>query len=475
MGYIHFSEDEKNRANSVNIVSYLQSKGESVKRCGNEHSWESPSGKVSLRGSDWYSQYEQVGGGPVSFVQKFYGLNYPEAVTELLGNNSYELAMSQDKLQKKAEHKELVIPPRNNDMRRAYAYLLGERFIDRDVLNVFAHSGLIYEDAEHHNVVFVGKDSEGNPKHIQKRGTHSKSSYKGNVEGSDANYSFRFLGKSNKLYVFEAPIDMLAYISLHKENWTDHSYVALCSTADCSAIQILETNENIDTVYLCLDHDSAGIVGAYRVAESIHALGDYSVWRSYPKHKDWDEDLKALNGKEAVPSSEHPKLINFKKTYEMIEKVDIIQDSIYQELSRSKGYLVEDTIKRMRSSLSAFQRSTFADQKKENLYRFSKYALAFCCVRNEQLQLNYSQEQWKDEVFKAYKLHKDAGSSGHQYDDLMREVNALEKKFDSQVSFTADESVNLCKEMCSLAMNGIRLASTIDCELSESQAPTLTM
>ena len=411
MGYIHFSEDEKNRANSVNIVSYLQSKGETVKRCGNEHSWESPSGKVSLRGSDWYSQYEQVGGGPVSFVQKFYGLNYPEAVTELLGNNSYELAMSQDKLQKKAEHKELVIPPRNNDMRRAYAYLLGERFIDRDVLNVFAHSGLIYEDAEHHNVVFVGKDSEGNPKHIQKRGTHSKSSYKGNVEGSDANYSFRFLGKSNKLYVFEAPIDMLAYISLHKENWTDHSYVALCSTADCSAIQILETNENINTVYLCLDHDSAGIVGAYRVAESIHALGDYSVWRSYPKHKDWDEDLKALNGKEAVPSSEHPKLINFKKAYEMIEKVDIIQDSIYQELSRSKGYLVEDTFKRMRSSLSAFQRSTFADQKKENLYRFSKYALAFCCVRNEQLQLNYSQEQWKDEVFKAYKLHKDTGST----------------------------------------------------------------
>ena len=475
MGYIHFSEDEKNRANSVNIVSYLQSKGESVKRCGNEHSWESPSGKVSLRGSDWYSQYEQVGGGPVSFVQKFYGLNYPEAVTELLGNNSYELAMSQDKRQKKAEHKELVIPPRNNDMRRAYAYLLGERFIDRDVLNVFAHSGLIYEDAEHHNVVFVGKDSEGNPKHIQKRGTHSKSSYKGNVEGSDANYSFRFLGKSNKLYVFEAPIDMLAYISLHKENWTDHSYVALCSTADCSAIQILESNDIIDTVYLCLDHDSAGIVGAYRVAENIHAIGDYSVWRSYPKHKDWDEDLKALNGKEAVPSSEHPKLISFKKAYEMIEEVDITQDSIYHELSRAKGYLVEDTFKRMRSSLSAFQRSTFADKKKESLYRFSKYALAFCVVRSEQLQLKYSQEQWKEEMFKAYKLHKDTGSSDHQYEELVREMSALEKVFDSQASFTADESTNHCKSMCSLAMDSIRLASTIDLELSESQAPTLTM
>ena len=475
MGYIHFSEDEKNRANSVDIVSYLLARGESVKRCGNEHSWESPSGKVSLRGSDWYSQYEQVGGGPVSFVQKFYGLNYPEAVLELLGNNTYELTLSIDKRQRTTEHKALVVPPRNADMRRVYAYLLGERFIDRDVLNVFAHDGLIYEDAEHHNVVFVGRDNDGNPRHIQKRSTHTQSSYKGNVEGSDANYSFRFLGKSNKLYVFEAPIDMLAYISLHKENWTEPSYVALCSTADCSAVQILTNNEKIDTVYLCLDHDSAGIVGAYRIAESVHALGDYSVWRSYPKHNDWDEDLKALNGREAIPSSEHPKLCGFKQAYDMLGKIAISEDNIYQELSRSKGYLVDDTFKRLKSSLNAFHRATSVDFKKDSMHKFSKYALAFCCVRSEQLQLNYSEEQWKEEIFKAYKLHKDLGASGHQYEELLRETNKLEKEFESHESYTNGECIKQCKAMCFLAMSSIRLLSTIDCELIDSQDPALTM
>ena len=91
------------------------------------------------------------------------------------------------------------------------------------------------------------------------------------------------------------------------------------------------------------------------------------------------------------------------------------------------------------------------------------------------MQLNYSQEQWKAEVLKEYKLHKDVGSSDHQCEELIRETNKLEKVFDSQASFTSDESIKQCQAMCLLAMNGIRLAATIECELSETQAPDLTM
>lgn len=137
--------------------------------------------------------------------------------------------------------------------------------------------------------------------------------YKGNVTGSDIAYAFHYVGTSDRLYVFEAPIDMLAYISMNKQGWEQHTYTALCSTADCAAIRLLKTYPNIKNVYLCLDHDSAGIEGAYRVAESIHDLGDYSVWRKMPKNKDWDEDLKELYGKPAIPSSEHRKLQLFRQ------------------------------------------------------------------------------------------------------------------------------------------------------------------
>ena len=88
MPYIHFSEQEKRMANEADIVSYLHSIGESTERHGREHWWESPSGKVSIKGSDWYSQYERVGGGAVGFLQKFYGMKYPDAVRTLLGQDA---------------------------------------------------------------------------------------------------------------------------------------------------------------------------------------------------------------------------------------------------------------------------------------------------------------------------------------------------------------------------------------------------
>ena len=54
------------------------------------------------------------------------------------------------------------------------------------------------------------------------------SSFRGNLTSSDPKYSFRWVGTSDTLYVFEAPIDLLSYVSLHKEGWKQHSYVALC-------------------------------------------------------------------------------------------------------------------------------------------------------------------------------------------------------------------------------------------------------
>lgn len=130
-------------------------------------------------------------------------------------------------------------------MHRVYGYLIHERLIDRQVLNRFVKDGLIYEDADYHNAVFVGKNTEGVPVHAQKRATSAKSDFKGNVDSSIAEYSFHFTGTSEYLFVFEAPIDMLAYITMHKQSWENHSYVALCSTSDRAALQMLKDNPHI--------------------------------------------------------------------------------------------------------------------------------------------------------------------------------------------------------------------------------------
>ena len=304
MPYIKFTEQEKASANSASIVDYLTTHGESVERVGREFIWEAPSGKVSINGSEWYSQYELVGGGAVNFVQKFFGLSYPDAIRSLLGNNAGEAVIGERKEPNIRPKKPFELPEKHTDMRRVYGYLMHERLIDLQVLNRFVKEGLIYEDATHHNAVFVGVDGSGKPVHAHKRATSAKSDFKGNLDSSIAEYSFHFNGSSEYLFVFEAPIDMLAYISMHKKGWDRHSYVALCSTADRAVIQMLKDNPSLKTVYLCLDNDSAGLLGCQRIAESIHGLGDYTIWRVPPNFKDWDEDLKALNGREALPAEQ---------------------------------------------------------------------------------------------------------------------------------------------------------------------------
>ena len=219
MPYIKFTEQEKESANAVSLVDYLTAHGESVKRAGREYVWEAPSGKVSIHGSEWYSQYELVGGGAIGFVQKYFGLSYPDAVRSLLGSRIDADVIGEKKPKKAEVKKPFELPGKHSDMRRVYGYLIHERLIDRQILNRFVKDGLIYEDADYHNAVFVGKNSEGMPVHAQKRATSAKSDFKGNVDNSIAEYSFHFTVTSEYLFVFEAPIDMLAYITMHKQGW----------------------------------------------------------------------------------------------------------------------------------------------------------------------------------------------------------------------------------------------------------------
>lgn len=285
--YIHFTEQQKAQARQTDIAELLRSQGETLKRSGSESEWMDGGQKVTIRGNLWYHQYEQVGGDAVDFVRRFYNKSYPEAMEYLLGGSGGTLAVSPS-VQK--EEKPFVLPPKNDNMRRVFAYLLNRRGIDREVLYAFVHKGMIYESADYHNAVFVGFDSNGNPKHAHKRGTGSESSYKGNVSGSQPEYSFHWSGQSDTLYLFEAPIDMLSFISMQKEGWRQHSYAASCSVSDRVLFQMLKDNPNIRQVVLCLDSDEPGQTAAKRIADKLFVQGTASEIL-VPVHKDWNEDL----------------------------------------------------------------------------------------------------------------------------------------------------------------------------------------
>lgn len=293
--YIHFTEEQKERASQTDLVALLLSQGEKLKHSGSEYEWLDGSQKVTIRGNLWYHQYEQKGGNAIDFVRRFYNKSYPEAIEYLLGNCNGTLSVSSTLPR---EPKQFILPKKNENMRRVYAYLLSCRCIDRDVLYTFVNKGLIYESHPHHNAVFVGIDKKGKPCHAHKRSTASQGTYKGNAVGSMPEYSFHWAGTDDVLYLFEAPIDMLSFISMHKANWQQHSYAACCGVGDQVLFQMLQDNPNIKMVYLCLDNDEAGQTANKRIADKLFVKGiTHEVL--IPTRKDWNEDLLYIQKQEA--------------------------------------------------------------------------------------------------------------------------------------------------------------------------------
>lgn len=297
--YIHFTEEEKGRANSVDLEHFLLQQGERLLKSGREKRLASDH-SITIRGNEWYDHAADQGGHAIDFVKKFYNLSFPEAMTMLLGGSCGTVYHQVS--EKTAEPKKpFELPPQNKDMRRTFAYLIKRRGIDGEVLSMFAKEKLFYESLEkskdgkneYHNAIFVGYDENGMARHAHKRGIYSEGkSYKGNIDSSNPCYSFNRKGTSDRLYVFEAPIDLLSFISLHKNSdWQKHSFVAICGLSEQAMIKQLENNENLQTVVLCLDNDAAGHKAADKFERLLTERG-VTVTRIVPVLKDFNEDLQ---------------------------------------------------------------------------------------------------------------------------------------------------------------------------------------
>ncbi len=295
--YIAFTPEQKERAATVDLEEFLLRQGEKLIKSGQEKRLASDH-SVTVRGCEWFDHASNEGGRAVSFVQKYYGKSYVEAMSMLLGEDA-EMAYPQAKKQEAAPQKPFLPPVPNANMHRVFAYLLKTRGLDADVVSYFARKKMLYEDAAHHNAVFIGTDEGGCPRHAHLRSTNSfGKAFRLNVESSDPRYSFHHTGTDGSLYVFEAPIDMLSYISMNPDNWQAHSYVACCGTSPQPVLQMLKPDTKM--VYLCLDNDDAGHAASKRVAALLQERG-VDTQRLVPELKDWNDDLLQGQQEELAP------------------------------------------------------------------------------------------------------------------------------------------------------------------------------
>ena len=284
-----FSDEQLQRASGIDIVAMLQGQGEKLKKQGRVYRWMRYDSTVIDR-NRWYRHSREIGGGPIQFMQHFYGMDFVEAVKYLLdGEEGAEFVQAS----RTPEPKLPFTPPKlSKNMHRTFAYLIKTRKIDADIVQHFVNEKKILETEEYHNVAFCGYDEKGEMKQMHLRSTLPGNRFFMDIDGSDKQYYFRHIGINSDVYVFEAPIDMLSYITMNKENWQESSYVCLGGVAIDALKNVLSTNEQISKVYMCVDRDDAGDKTVKRIGDELNEMG-YEWERILPENKDWNEDLTA--------------------------------------------------------------------------------------------------------------------------------------------------------------------------------------
>jgi hypothetical protein len=288
-----FTEEQIEKVNHINIISYAQSKGYSLERIS-KSSYKIPGYGglfINSDGSKWNWFSKDVGGGTIQFVMEMEGKSWVDAVKELLGITQDELPLIS--MVKEDKHRgEMRLPEKNDTYKHLFAYLIKSRRIDQDIVTEFVDRKLIYED-KYRNCVFVGYNNNQEPAYASLRSTRTiGDSFRGDVRNSDKSIPFHYPGSGSTVCVFEASIDLMSYLSLlriHGIEEFNHALISLGGVSDKGLQSFLNQHNDIDTIMLCLDNDQAGHDACSKINERYGSK--YKMLRHKPKNKDFNEDL----------------------------------------------------------------------------------------------------------------------------------------------------------------------------------------
>ena len=276
-----YTQAQIDRANAANLEDFLRAQGETLVRSGKEYRWKTHD-SLTVCGNKWFRHSQSKGGLPVDFVMEFYGKSFPEAVQMLTGEPG-EVQPETDPAPSPA----FRLPLRNITNANILNYLTQERKLSPSLVNFFIAAGDIYEDAAHHNVVFVGRDADGHPRYASNRGIREK--FRQDAAGAEKAFGFAHRGTDKQLLVFEAPIDLLSFIELFPKNWQQHNYLSLGGVSGKALRQFLSERPGVERVFLCLDADKAGEEACKRLTAPLPDT--VSVTRIQPCMKDWNDVL----------------------------------------------------------------------------------------------------------------------------------------------------------------------------------------
>ena len=293
------SPEQIETARQTDLLTYLQTyEPDNLQKIGTQTycTKEHDSLKISNGLWHWFSRH--IGGkNALDYLIKVKGFSFTQAVMML----STSAPVVQKLPGKEQTPKLLDIPKLHSDIQRVKRYLMG-RGVDERIIDYCYKEGLLFEDAEYHNCVFIGKDQNGIPKYGSLRSTISD--FKRDLDGSDKRYSFNLClnDEATSLHVFEAAIDLMSYITLevkaHSE-WYEDDYLSLggvYATDNKQDIPLalneyIENHPNLRAVHLHFDNDEIGRKATEQIKSALQDR--YTVLNEPPKSgKDYNDYLQ---------------------------------------------------------------------------------------------------------------------------------------------------------------------------------------
>ena len=318
MERLMFTDDEIALAGSTNILSYALSLGYPVKKVTPRlFKIEGYGGLyINSEGHKWNWFSKNKGGGVIQFVMELDNKSWVEAIKVLIGKADGMRKYTQPEVIAGETKRQFILPEKNSDFKRIFAYLINSRGIEKDIVYEFVKSNKLYEN-KYGSCVFVGYDKEEVPKYACYRSTITKGVFfRGDVKDSDKSYPFCREGKNDTLCVFEAPIDLMSYLTLIKiyqvKNFDNHC-ISLGGVSDKALGHYLKESTNIKNIVLCLDNDEAGHFACQQIRDKYS--NSYKIQKHIPKGKDFNEEI-----------------VNMKRQYIKEIKSDIVQTIAEDEI-----------------------------------------------------------------------------------------------------------------------------------------------
>ena len=456
-----YTQEQIDKANQTNLEEFLQQKGEHLRKTGSESVliYKDSTGEhdsISIRRNRWYDHKNMQGGYPLKFMQEFYGMNFRTAMKELLHGEEPELGRKKNTEQEKpkvseetevngntakcedgTKKSEFKLPEKDNNMKRVFAYLLKTRFLDKDVVRSFVEQNILYQEKEHGNIVFVGTNKDGVLKSACKKSTAEQTkSFRMTIAGSDCRYGFCWRGDSSKLYVFEAAIDLMSFITLRNDEWKEDSFLALDGLSAKPLLQFLEEQKNIHEIFLCLDYDAAGIEACDKLKDILIENGydREKIKREYPLYKDWNEQLKAEHGVVPILPQSHPKKAAYHVAVRKLGILNANTESPYmkwrkQEYEKSGFSFYLEQMKRDFKQAEKSVKKGEADTKPllASLLRMADLSVCLMCEvkENDNLPEQTRYQTTIQELEKAYKPYLDKARMDRRIQEMKEEMERL--------------------------------------------------